>query len=332
MMQEDTRHPPGEQPERSKCASKELHLPNGPSAINIPNAQTRSRKRIEPATHDGKHVGHEPHLGNGLDEPDSFLLPGDNTWDADDPDKPLTEQQFVLVNEYMVDLDFASAMKRAGYRGERNGSRLKNQPNIRKAITQLLLERQAACRAQADKVLAQLVRVVDLSIADFLEWEGTTIRLKNSVLIPEEKKALLVEIRQGKGGGWSIRMPDKLAAIDKVMRHLGMFENANRLMQKPDPRKAEIIRAVRDGKLTVDEAILDLDAEGLPIPESLRILALRQKGEEGPPDDGKYSVVSPEEMAAKRKVAMESVQLQREEFLPQRREEVEEIKNSLLRP
>ncbi|MBI5518601.1 MAG: terminase small subunit [Desulfovibrio sp.] len=309
-----------------------------PSETNIdaPEAKPKvkqRRKRIEPATHDGKHAGHEPHQGKGLDEPDSFLMLGDNTWDADDPDKPLTEQQFVLVHEYMVDMDFAAAMKRAGYRGERNGSRLKNQPNIKKAIFQLLQERKAACRVYADKVLAQLVRIIDLSVADFLDWKGTEIRLKGSASIPEEKKALLVEIRQGKGGGWSIKMPDKLAAIDKVMRHLGMFENANRHMQMPDPRKAEIIRAVRDGKLTVEEAILDLDAEGLPIPESFRILASRRKAEDNRQlDDGRYAVPTPEEMAEKRKLALEGIQKQLAEFLPERQAEVAAIKEEFVGP
>lgn len=287
------------------------------------------RKRLEPATHAGKHVGHAPHLGRGLDEPDYYLLPGDNTWDSDDPDKPLTEQQFVLVHEYLVDMDFAAAMRRAGYRGERNGPRLKKQPNIRKAIAQLLQERRAACRAHSDKVLAQLVRIVDLSVADFVEWESNTIRLKAFATIPAEKLALLPEIKQREPGGWSIKMPDKLAAIDKIMRHLGMFEKTSLGRLTPDQTKANVLEAVRDGKITVDEAILSLDIEGVAIPESLRILASRRKAEEKPPDDGNYSVVSPEEMAERAARRRAEIERQRVEFVPRRQAEVQALKNEL---
>lgn len=270
----------------------------------------RARAKTPPlkgVTADGLNVGTKPHL-HELREPVSFIRAGDNR-DADNPDRPLTHQQFVLVHEYLIDLNFQAAMLRAGYKDTRNSSRLKVAPNVAKAIREALLERRDACRAAADKVLAQLVCMVDASIGDFLEWKGTSVTLKDSAKIPPEKRAMLAEVSKGERGGFRIKLHDKLGAIEKLMRHLGMYEKARQAPVKPADVTRATLLAVREGRLSAADAALDLDMAGIPIPESLRVLIVRQKAtDDAPPDDGKYAVVTPEEMAEKRKRALEGIE------------------------
>lgn len=302
------------------------------SGANLPKALqklTPPKKSMARCTRGGKHARSKPRVIS-YTEPTSFLLPGEGRdWPADAPDRPLTYQQWAFVGEYMIDFNAGAAMRRAGYTNVTHSTRLMKTPNVRKAISTLLVERYTACRATADKMLANLVRIIDASLGDFLDWDGTSIKLKPANEIPPEKRALIAELKQGERGGWSIKLHDKLDAIDKAMRHLGMFEKSNHVLQASSQRKREILQAVREGKLTVDEALLDLDSQGIPIPESLRILASRRKAGEGPQDDGNYSVLSPEEMAAKRKAASESLERQRREFLPQRQAEIQAIKDEL---
>jgi len=220
-------------------------------------------------------------------------------------------------------------MTRAGFVNNSHSTRLMKTPNVRQAIRKGLLERQKACQITSDKVLARLLTMLEANIGDFLIWNGTKVRLKNSKDIAPDKLHAISELSQGEMGGYKIKLQDKQSVIEKLMRYLGMFERSNQKRQTPDQRKAEILLQVRDGKMPVDEALLNLDAEGLPIPESIRILAARQKSDEGPPDDGAYAVISPEEMAAKADARRKAIEKQREEFIPQRQAEVQAIKDEL---
>lgn len=300
-----------------------------------PNA-AKPLKRIAPkssekgATPGGKPAGSRPKV---LDYtmPDAFLYPGEGKeWSPDDPDKPLTHQQWLFVTEYTLDFNIRMAMSRAGYPNNTHGTRLMKAPNIRKHISRVLAERYRANILTANKLLSNIVLIVDASLADFLDWKGTRIKLKPVEDIPPEKLALLSELKQGEMGGWSIKLHDKLAAIEKGMKHLGMYDRNRQATNRPGEITRSTLKAVKAGTLSVDDAIMDLDTEGIPIPESLRILAARKIVEDdGPKDDGSYSVVTPEEMWEKRKKALEDIEKQKSEFLPQRQEEVRQIKSDL---
>lgn len=292
---------------------------------------TSQKREAESATPNGKTAGEEPRVMRYI-EPESFLLPGEGKdWLSDDPDKPLTHQQWAFVGEYQIDFHAGAAMRRAGYKGpETHTTRLLKMPNIRKALARVLAERYAANRMTADKMLANIVRIVDASLGDFLDWEGTTIKLKAASEIPPAKRALLSELSHGDNGVFKIKLHDKLAAIEKGMKHLGMYDRNRQAVSRPADVTRETIKAVRAGTLSVDDAIMDLDMEGLPIPRSLELLATRQKVvDDSAPDDGSYSPTSPEEMAAKAAERRAKIEKQREEFLPQRRAEVQEIKEEL---
>lgn len=288
------------------------------------------KRNTESATPDSKPAGSKPRVFD-YTSPDFFLFPGtENDWSADDPDKPLTFQQWRFVMEYMLDFNARAAMSRAGYTDASHTTRLTQAPNIRKHLANVLAERYRANVLVANKLLARIVDIVDANLGDFLDWKGTTIKLKPASEIPPEKRALLAELSQGESGGFKIKLHDKLAAIEKGMRHLGLYDKNRQGTARPAELTREKIRAVRAGKLDVDEAMMDLDMEGIPIPESLRILAARQKQEDdGPKDDGSYSPTSEEEMAERAARRRAQIEGQRKVFVPERQAEVQALKEEL---
>jgi len=263
--------------------------------------------------------------------PDAFLFPGEGKeWSPDDPDKPLTHRQWLFVTEYTLDFNIRMAMSRAGYPNNTHGTRMMRAPNIRKHISRVLDERYRANILTANKLLSAIVLIVDASLGDYLDWKGTDIKLKPIEDIPPNKLTLLAELKQGERGGWSIKLHDKLSAIEKGMRHLGMYDRNRQATNRPGEITRTTLRAVKAGTLSVDDAIMDLDMEGIPIPRSLELMASRQKVEDdGPKDDGGYSPVSPEEMAAKAENRRREIERQRTQFVPERRAEVQEIKDEL---
>lgn len=88
----------------------------------------------------------------------------------------------------------------------------------------------------------------------------------------------------------------------------------------------EILRAVLEGEKSVKDAAIRLEMLGVPLPESIRVLLSKEVLEEQDPSAGEYSVISPEEMAARQAAKLEELARQRAEFLPERRAEVENLK------
>ncbi|MDQ7835338.1 MAG: terminase small subunit [Humidesulfovibrio sp.] len=151
------------------------------------------------------------------------IHPNDNRWAANDPNRPLTIQQHLLVREFMRDCIFSAAMIRAGYKDTSNADRLKKRPNISKAIKRSLLERRDACITTADAILGKLVQMTDVTIDDFIDWRGDSIELKALADINPQDLAMVKAIKQGKNSSWTLKLHDKLVVIEKIMRHLGML-------------------------------------------------------------------------------------------------------------
>jgi phage terminase small subunit len=83
-----------------------------------------------------------------------------------------------------------------------------------------------------DKVLKELGDLGFSDMGDFAEWGGTKIRngVKGAVLITDSKKLAstkaVSEISTNRFGETKIKLHDKVAALDKLARHLGMYEDA----------------------------------------------------------------------------------------------------------
>lgn len=88
---------------------------------------------------------------------------------------------------------------------------------------------------------------------------------------------------------------------------------------------AKLLEDVLAGTITPREAAYKINAMGLPLPEVLRI----ELGKAPPEEPETGAAPSVEELERRAQEAMESINRERETFVPERRSEVEEIKREL---
>jgi phage terminase small subunit len=143
--------------------------------------------------------------------------------------KALTPRQQRFVQEYIVDLNATQAAIRAGYseRGARvRGVELLTNRNVKTAIARTKEERRLRLELEADDVVRHLVEVAFANIADFATWTESKVRLRPSEEIEESKLVAVHSITNGPNGV-TIRLHDKLRALELLAKHLGMFKDRN---------------------------------------------------------------------------------------------------------
>ena len=126
----------------------------------------------------------------------------------------LTAKQQCFVAEYLVDLNATQAAIRAGYSektARAMGHENLTKPDIEEAIAEALKERRLRTEITQDRVLEELAAI------GFAE-------------VPEET---------------DVRVSDKLVALEKLAKHLGMF--TERVHHSGDPMRS--VRAMSDEEL-----------------------------------------------------------------------------------
>lgn len=140
----------------------------------------------------------------------------------------LTRKQQRFVEEYLVDLCATRAAVRAGYSPKTAraiGHENLTKPDIRAAIDRAVADRSARTRIAADRVLDEVAVIAFSDIRDIdFDSEGKLVgrspRATRAVAGYDWAK------RKGRSGTLlrhSIRLWDKVAAIDLLMRHLGLL-------------------------------------------------------------------------------------------------------------
>lgn len=169
----------------------------------------------------------------------------------------LNDREDLFCLEYLIDLNGKQAAIRAGYSEKSatsKASQLLTKVNVQDRIQQLQKNTQKRTEVTTDKVIKELANigfsniadVLDVSItasSDSLTGEESEEELLNALAgsnnwvtlkdgkdlkdLPRNVSSLISEIKQTKDG-LSIKLYDKLNAIDKLMKHLGMFEKDNK--------------------------------------------------------------------------------------------------------
>jgi len=164
----------------------------------------------------------------------------------------LTDKQKAFCEEYIIDLNATQAAIRAGYSqesAENIGFENLRKPKIEKEIRRLKKARSKRTEITADRVLEELASVGYSKITDYLEvvekdvvvgykkdasgqydYEQPIVRTQKVVEIKETKEMdpdaikAISEIKHGKHG-ISLKLYDKLKALDNIGRHLGMWND-----------------------------------------------------------------------------------------------------------
>lgn len=143
----------------------------------------------------------------------------------------LTPKQAAFVAEYLIDLNASAAARRAGY-SERVSNRIAAEnmakPVIAQAIADAMAKRAQRTEITQDRVLQELARVAFLDPGKLFNADGAPIPVQQ---LDEDTRRAVVGLDvvtignadAGIGQVQKIKLADKLSALEKVGKHLGMF-------------------------------------------------------------------------------------------------------------
>jgi len=153
-----------------------------------------------------------------------------------------SDMQKLFVKEYLVDLNATQAAIRAGYSKKtamQQGQRLLTLPDIQMAVQREMRKREKRTEITADRVLQELAKIGFSDIKDFLEFKtAQTVVDHNATGEPiidykqvidikdsdEVDGTLINEVSISKDGTFKFKLHDKMAALEKMGKHLGMFK------------------------------------------------------------------------------------------------------------
>ncbi len=141
----------------------------------------------------------------------------------------LTPKQARFVEEYLVDLNATRAAIRAGYSEKTAysvGHENLKKPEVAAAIQKAKEVRSERTEITADQVLEELAKIGFAHAGDFFEWGPDGIRVKPQADLTPDQQAAVAEVSETKtkdGGTVKVKLHDKVGALEKIGRHLGMF-------------------------------------------------------------------------------------------------------------
>lgn len=168
-------------------------------------------------------------------------------------EKKLTPKQEKFCQEYLVDLNATQAAIRSGYSidtAHSIGWENLRKPEIQLRLTELRNELSSTNGNLAQQVIDELKKVGFSNIQDFL---GTSNEIKDISTLDRDKAAVISSIKkskttfgddegnEGEKETVEFKMWDKLNALEKLGKHLGIFEADNK------QKKAIITVTVSDG-------------------------------------------------------------------------------------
>ncbi len=137
----------------------------------------------------------------------------------------MTLKQERFVQEYLKDLNATQAAIRAGYSQNtagKIGHENLTKPEIQAAVAKAMLQRAARTEVTQDRVIHELAKIAFSDLRQVADWSGGQITAKDSGQIPDKVAGAISEVRNTKEG-IAVKMHDKIAALDRLGKHLGMF-------------------------------------------------------------------------------------------------------------
>lgn len=158
----------------------------------------------------------------------------------------LTDKQRVFCEEYIVDNNGTRAAIAAGYSektARQIAANLLTKVNIQEEIDRLREARSKRTQITADRVLEEFAKIGFANIKDYLQVEekeyivgldkkGKPVKDKVKAVeifetenIEDDLASAIAEIKQTKTG-ISLKLHDKIKALENIGRHLGMFNDS----------------------------------------------------------------------------------------------------------
>jgi phage terminase small subunit len=138
----------------------------------------------------------------------------------------LPPKQATFVKEYLVDLNATQAAIRAGYSARTahaQGPRLLGNVGVAAAIASATQARSERTLITADRVLEEIAAIAFAHMGQYAEWGGESVTLKDSQTVDPRAVAEVSQKVTRSGNNVGIKLHDKLGALEKLGKHLGMW-------------------------------------------------------------------------------------------------------------
>ena len=136
---------------------------------------------------------------------------------------PLTPLEDAYCKEYIIDLNQTQAAIRAGYSkkcANVTGSKLMNKGSVRTRIFELMKNRAERLEISADSVIKEIAIVAFARMGQYAEWGPDGVSLKESDQVDTRA---VQSIRESDEGALSIKLHDKVRALEIMGRHFGIL-------------------------------------------------------------------------------------------------------------
>jgi len=161
----------------------------------------------------------------------------------------MTDLQRRFSEEYVVDYHITDAGKRAGIQGDNvnvNAWKMLQLPDVKAYISELRQGQSERTIVTADRVQAEISRLAFSDIRDYYDDNGLLLSPKQlsddaaAALSGIEIDEMFDKFGNKIGDTKKVKLYDKLNALDKLARRLGMFKEDN------DQRKTDIQLLLND--------------------------------------------------------------------------------------
>jgi phage terminase small subunit len=138
---------------------------------------------------------------------------------------PLTPKQQRFCDEYLTDMNATRAALAAGYsKATAMNGQLMQIPKIRAYIEHHTRQAANVMEVSRFELLRELSRIAFANMGDYFDDEG---KLKPMQQLSTDQKAAIWNIRiteNDKGSSMTLRLNNKLSAIEKLAKHLGFYK------------------------------------------------------------------------------------------------------------
>lgn len=140
--------------------------------------------------------------------------------------KKLTLKEQRFCDEYLIDGNASRAAIAAGYSAKAAkeiGSRLLTRANVKQYVTEKQGELREKLEITQERVLSELAKVAFANMGDFSVWDKNNMSLKNSGELTKDQTAAVAEVANTKFGA-KLKLHDKVSALEKLAKHLGLID------------------------------------------------------------------------------------------------------------
>lgn len=163
----------------------------------------------------------------------------------------LTPKQARFVEEYLIDLNAAAAARRAGYSARRSeviGYENLTKHDVQAAIEVAQRERSVRTGVTADRVIQEIARIAFADPRSVMAWGSDGVMPRESSELTDDEAAAVSEVSQTvtkDGGSMRVKMHSKTDALDKLCKHLGLY---NERPSVGDDQQAVIVYIPSNGR------------------------------------------------------------------------------------